>query len=76
VFTRQILPQISIRCSVTWKCHSLPAQKISEKSGPLRAASKEARKEGVSSGKAMQGVAVQAHARTLVLGKSKKLEEG
>jgi hypothetical protein len=34
------------------------------------------RKEGVSSGKAMQDDAVLAHAGTLVLWKSKKLEEG
>jgi hypothetical protein len=47
-----------------------------QKKRPLRAALKEAREEGVSSGKAMQDDLVQARARTLVLEKSKNLEEG
>ena len=47
-----------------------------QKSGSQEPLLKEAMEEGVSSGKSMQGVEVKACARTLVIEKSKNLEEG
>jgi hypothetical protein len=47
-----------------------------QKSGSQEPLLKEAMEEGVSSGKSMQDVVVEALAQTVVIEKSKNLEEG
>jgi len=49
---------------------------LAQKSGSQEPLSKEAMEEGVSSGKSMQDVVVEALAQTVVIEKSKNLEEG